>query len=292
MRMLVFMLALLMPHAASAMTFAPMVSDFSVMPGEGLASTFTLTNTDEVAHDYAASLYAVTLDAETGEPSFGPLHQDVAAWMALDAYNFSVAAGGEKDIALTVAPPEGTSADSLVVGLVVRELEDGEGVTITAGVSSLVFMTVGSPEWSGGVRSMDATPGLTSGLPVDVTVTIVNDGERVLQPYGTVTIRNTFGGEVATYDINPALRRIPAGHERAYTVSWGDAEGERNVFQKLWREIVDFRVGVFTAELLAAPYPGGEAAFTETTRVVVFPWRVFLVGGIAAGAYVFVRARR
>lgn len=261
---------------ASAVTFAPTVTDVAVMPGEQASADFTVANTSDTTKEYIVSLYDVTLNSSLESPAFAPLPQETSSWLAVDTYGFTLAAGATRVLLLTASPLADVDDQSTVVGLVVRELSGDNGIAVASGVTSLVFITVGNPETDAVVDGFSVTPRVMSTLNVTVATTIVNGGDRVVQPYGTVQIRNTFGMLVDEVDVNPSLYRVPTNDQRVYTIRIGD-EVSGGFFDELWREVVQHRVGVFTARLVATPYPGAESALSATTRFVVFPWRSAIV---------------
>ncbi len=273
---------------ASAVTFAPTVTDVAVMPGEQASADFTVANTSDTTKEYIVSLYDVTLNSSLESPAFAPLPQETSSWLAVDTYGFTLASGATRVLLLTASPSAEVADQSTVVGLVVRELSGDNGIAVASGVTSLVFITVGNPETDAVVDGFSVTPRVMSTLNVTVATTIVNGGDRVVQPYGTVQIRNTFGMLVDEVDVNPSLYRVPTNDQRVYTVRIGDDESG-GFFNELWREIVQHRVGVFTARLVATPYPGAESALSATTRFVVFPWRsavvLLVLGGACAVAW-------
>lgn len=277
---------------ASALTFAPTVTDVAVLPGEQVSVDFTVANTSDTTKEYIVSLYDVTLNSSLESPAFAPLPQEISSWLAVDTYAFSLAAGATRVLLLTASPSVDVDDQSAVVGLVVRELSGDNGIAVASGVTSLVFITVGNPETDAVVSDFSVTPRVMSTLNVTVATTIVNGGDRVVQPYGTVQIRNTFGMLVDEVDVNPSLYRVPSNDQREYTVRIGD-DGSGGFFNELWREVVQHRVGVFTARLVATPYPGAESALSATTRFVVFPWRsaIVLLALSSAGVVVW-RKRR
>lgn len=295
MRYLLYLVALLafaLPSKVNAIGFLPTSTDILVMPGEEGIATFEVVNTDVVPREFAASLYGVQFNALTDEPEFRSLSSAISGWASLSAYDFSLQSGEAKTLTLMVSPPVDTSADSFVVSVVARELaKDTNGTSVTSGVSSLVFVTVGQPEVSANIQNFSVSSKISSGIPLTFAGTIVNTGERVVQPFGVVTIYNTFGGKAGEYDLNPKMRRIPAGLAKTYSVSWGEAV-TGGIMTELWRELVDFKIGVFTAELSAAPYPGGEVTLMDKVRVVVVPWRVLAICGVLFAVGFFVRRRR
>lgn len=267
----------LLPNAALALSFTPIATDISLMSGESLSKIFTLTNDSTTPKNYQTTLKIVNFDSVTNEPVFSVWPNSLSSSVTADTQAFSLDAGEQKTITLAINPPANTTASSLVLGLIVTEVASSSAVQVTPGVSSLVFLTIGEPSVSAVLSSFKSSSFIASSLPLDFTSHIINSGDRTLQPFGTVTVYNAFSQRVATYDLNPTLRRIPTSQSRAYTVTWGAARYSGNFFQELWREITNPEVGFFTAELLAAPYPGADATLSQSTHFVMLPWRVLVI---------------
>lgn len=261
---------------ALAMTFTPTVTDLSVVQGESFEADFTVQNSSDASREYLVSLYDVVLSQSLESPTFAPLPQEKSEWLSLDAYGFSLASGESRVLLLRAAPPSTASDDSFVVGLVVREIAEDNANAVSSGVTSLIFVTVGDPTTDATVTRWDVSPAMTSRLSIDVTAEIKNSGSRVVQPYGMLRVVNTFGGVVKEVNINPTLNRIPEGDTRTFTAAIRP-ETSGGFFYELWREVVEHRVGIFTARLVAAPYPGADATLAATARFVVFPWRTAFV---------------
>lgn len=264
------------PIGALAMNFSPSAADLVLMPGEQTTLAFSVENTSEIAHTYSVSVYGVSFDSETGEPMFGPLSQTHADWLRFDAYDFILEPTASRSLTLAITIPETAPADTLTFAPVVRESTDTRALTLATGVSSLLFVTVGNPETQAEISNFFVQPGVTAHLPVVVTAMIANNGQRVVQPYGIVRITDIFGNVVDSLDFNAAFRRVPSQVAREFSVQWGETRANDGVFQELWRELTA-GVGLFTAELVAAPYPGAQPTLQATTRFVVFPWRIALM---------------
>lgn len=277
---------------ALAVTFTPLVTDVAVMPGSEARADFTVENTSDILKEYIVSLYDVTLNSSLESPEFAPLPQDIASWVSVDTYGFTLAPGATRVLVMTAAPSEVVAAESIVIGLVVRELAGDNGIAVTSGVTSLVFVTVGDPHVDARITNFSVAPRLADSMDVHAAVTVANGADRVVQPYGTVRITNTFGGLVEEMSINPSLYRVPENDQRVFTVLVGDNDSGTGFFNELWREIVEHRIGVFTARLVAAPYPGADATLSATTRFVVFPWRSGMLVLLGAGTFVVARRKR
>ena len=281
----------LLPSSASALSFTPTATDLTLMPGETLTKNFTLTNDSTVTKNYLTALNLVHFDATTNEPIFDAWPASLNSSVIIDTNDFTLDANAQKNITVTISLPANTTASSLVLGLIITEVAPATVVQVTPGVSSLIFVTIGQPSVLPVLTGFSASSFIRSSLPIDFTGNIINNGDRTLQPLGTVTVYNAFSKRLATFDINPTVRRIPTNQNRDFTVTWGSARTTGNFFQELWREVTNFKVGFFTAELLVAPFPGADATISQTTHVIVLPWRVLLVV-LGFGAIIIVSVRR
>ncbi len=285
------LLIFVLPSSVQAMSFTPTATDLSLMPGESLTKIFTLTNDSTDTKNYQTTLNLVHFDPITSEPIFDAWPTSLNSSVTIDTQAFTLDANQQKTVTLAVAPPTNTTASSLVIGVIIREVAAAAAVQVTPGVSSLIFVTIGQPSVLPVLSSFSASSFITSSLPLDFTSNIINNGDRTLQPFGTVTVYNVFSKRVATFDMNPTLRRIPSAQNRAFTATWGATRVTGNFFQELWREVTNLKVGFFTAELLAAPYPGADATLNQATHVIVLPWRALAVI-IGLGAIITVSVRR
>ncbi len=273
-------------NEAQAMVFTPTTTDIAVEVGTVATQDFSVQNDTLQSLTYIATLYDVTLSPDGSSPQFSAISSEHAAILSLNTSKFTLAPNAARVVLLTVSAPMQSQPDSFAVGLVVREVAGDNAVTVATGVSSLVFVTIGDPAVAATLNMFSAAPVFTSHLATEFVVTIENGGERTLQPYGFIDVKNTWGKSIAQIDMNPALHRVPSRHRRLFTSLLGDVT-QQNFFHELWREITEHRFGIFTATLVAAPYPGVAPTLSGTTRMVVVPWRsmsfcLLIIAGIVA----------
>jgi hypothetical protein len=274
---LISLLLFLLPSSALAISFTPTAADLAVMPGETATQSFTITSNATSAQNYTTSSYLVHFNSDTHEPIFDAWPTSMNSWVVIDTTNFTLQTNEQKNISMTLSIPADAADTSLVIGLIIREVAEVGALNVTSGVSSLVFVTIGQPTVNAVLTSFSPSSLITNSLPVDLTTNIINSGDRTLQSFGTVTVYNVLSKRVATLSLNPTQRRIPAGQDRSFTATWGASRQTGNFFQEFWREVTNPRIGLFTAELLAAPYPDGEVTLSQTSHIIVLPWRVLLV---------------
>lgn len=285
------LIVVLLPQQMFAMSFSPSITDAVLMPGEEASLEFAVENTSSDYRAYAASVYGVTFDQESGEPEFGSLTGQYASWFSLDTYDFALAPSASRALKMQVAVPDNATADTYTFALVVRESTEDTSLYLSTGMSSLFFLTVGSPQTHAEIVKFSAESSVIPHLPITFTVEVANNGERIAQPYGIVRITDVFGGEVASLDVNEDFRRVPSGLVRTFTTQWGEVSISQGLGYELWRELTA-GVGLFTAELVMSPYPGAEATLQATTRLLVFPWRVAAIACGIFGLVYFVVVRK
>ena len=111
----------------------------------------------------------------------------------------------------------------------------------------------------------DSTIEATSGwsLPVTHSLTVRNEGERVVIPQGTMRVTRLFGREVAVEEINPGGLRVLSGQTRTFTTQWGTVQND---------SFSPWTIGIFDVEVTVQPWGEGDA-FHARQRIVVFPWK-------------------
>lgn len=285
-------LAAAFPVGVHALTFMPAATDLTVRAGESGDVTFYAKNDTTEGRTYALDLYAVTF-ADDGSPAFAPLAERYASWFTPDAETFVLTAGEERAITLNIAPPADAASATVTAAAVLREEQGaGSGVTIDTAISGLIFVTVGDVPTEATLLQFSSSSLFVGRLPVTFSAIFRNDAERILQPWGVVMVRDMFGSEVAVLDLNLGKYRVLPGRARTYEVVWQKGRETGGFFAELWREVADRQVGVFTATLIAEPYPGAPTPVTATARVFLVPWRTMLVCAVVLASALLARRRR
>ena len=276
---------------AVAASVSPAVTDVSLGEGEGSEIEFVIFHDKPRPVEFALDFLSVDLGMSVEEMTFSELNSHVSSWLVLNDPYVVVEPGEIKTIKVGIQIPANEKSQVQTLGLRVIELQDGpDAINVQSGLVSLIFLTVGD-DFTDRISLLDFSTSkkISSTLPVSFHATVRNEGQRILQPRGSVTIRNMFGGIVSSYAVNESERRIPNNQQRTFGVDWGEKPGATasqdisntsttngGFIKELTRETEQFVIGFFKAELVLEPYSGGEN-ITATTSVFIFPWRFILV---------------
>ena len=103
-----------------------------------------------------------------------------------------------------------------------------------------------------------------SASAVKFSTTLTNNGNVHVQPKGVITIKNIFGGQVATADVNQLSANILPGSDR--------------IFNNVWKD-PGFKLGYYTATI-TLNYGNPAQTITSSTGFWIIPWMTLLVLGV------------
>ncbi|MFH1632002.1 MAG: hypothetical protein ABIA47_03240 [bacterium] len=257
---------------ALATTIAPTNIDITVEAGNAADYLILIGNEQDVAREYTADIIGVRA-TDSEELKFYDLDSGTLSWFALSDTGFSLGPNAMKEVSLSVSPSAHVESQVLIaaVRFIALPLSGGD-VQVAEGVTSLLFITVGSDNIQQAELLDFSSASFRSKLPAEFYTTIRNSGQQITQPSGTIRITNIFGSTVDVIDLNPDENRVLGGQTRTLKVGWGNDEEAQGYTQGLIAELRQFTMGIFTAELSAEAWPGyGE--WSASTRLVVIPWR-------------------
>lgn len=241
---------------------APVAGDVSVQRDGSEVHEITVTNNEDASITYDVDVLNVEFGETQGSFSLIELSEPERKWIGLGAGRFTLEPGEIRTIELAISPSSDVESHARVLGVRILEESGGtSGVTISGGVISLVFVQVGDDVLEDvSVLDVSASHAFATELPIQFMITFRNDGERVVQPSGTVEIRNMLGETVKILELNIENKRVLENQIRTFIAQWG-GDGEHLLTG-----------GVYTATVRVTPWTGGEE-FTEELTVFVIPWR-------------------
>jgi hypothetical protein len=223
------LIGLALPTAAqqdqtgSGLSISPTISEFTIDPGGSDTVDITLKNitvADIVAQAYLNDFSA---DNQSGSPR---IITDTSQQSPNSIKNFVVgladvplAKGEQKKLTIPLQIPAGTTPGAYygiirykAVPAAANAPEEGE-VALSASVGTIVLITVpGTITEQVELSAIRVYRGENQGSfftnpPTDIGVEIKNLGTGFIKPYGTVEVRDMFGNETYTYQLNNTAPR-------------------------------------------------------------------------------------
>lgn len=204
-----------------------------------------------------------------GTPSFIDDISEIAnnrwaasSWIQISPSSLTLKPGETKSLTLTILPP----ANALPGGhyaAVVYSPESGSignttGASIQTNVGTLVYVTVpGDINQKATVQSFTA-PKISEFGPIDFKATIKNSSDIHIQPVGSITIKNWFGGKTAQLSLD---------NTNIFPYTTRDFQ---NTLDKKWL------LGRYQATLNAI-YGTAGGLITSTIFFWVIPWRLIIL---------------
>lgn len=142
------------------------------------------------------------------------------------------------------------------------------------------------------IASFSASKRVYEYLPSDLSLRLTNSGNSIVQPYGNIYIqrKSNDAKPIATLPVNEKKGYILPGSTRTLTANWNDgfpvyeistdASGaEQRKLSWDWKNIANFRIGKYTAKLVAV-YNDGQRDVPIESEVTfwVIPWKIIGVG--------------
>ena len=238
-----------------------------------------------------------TVDNETGEVKLDDTASpEIASWVSYSSPKFTIKPGEWFTQKVTIALPKDTGF-SYSLALVISRTNNPstiEGSRLIKG--SLAVFTLINVDRPGATRKLEVEKFSTSAgvyeyLPATVDIKFKNSGNTIVQPYGNVFIQQGSGDKtpIATLPVNNKGGYILPSNKRLLSTDWTngfpmyqvsqDSSGtEKKTETWDWSQIANFRIGQYTAKLVAV-YNDGQRDIPIVQEVTfwVLPWKIILV---------------
>lgn len=257
---------LLLPGAASALTFSPPTFDFSANPGDAIADAVRLHN--EGPEPVTLKVEAVNFTSQPGDetsgvPDFYPAEEirdgrGLAPWISFINPELTIQPGERGSVFFEIKVPSDAGPGSYFGAAIVTSLAPnaGEGVGVIGNTAILIMLKVnGDAREEARLTAFTAAPKFASDLPIAFEARIENAGTTHLRPYGDIRIRDLFGRVAAVVPINRLeYKSVLPGGARRYQAEWTDG----------------LAIGPYTAEL-TMEYGLQRRPLTATARIWIVP---------------------
>jgi hypothetical protein len=263
------------------LSLSPQIFDISANPGEEISNSFRIVNGEDREIALKTSVKNFTVGDEEGgvELTDEETNWSLASWVTVSPTEISLDPLGSKIFDFTIEVPIGAEPGSHFGAIIVRtdaaELNQ-TGPSVAQEIGPLILVKVAGEVVEGAeIDSFGSTRTFWFTGPVRVETRLKNTGNVHFKPSGSITIKNTFGGEVTTLNLS-----------------------EQNVLPDSIRSLVDewdpgvFAFGRYTADL-SMVYGSDDTILIASTSFYVFPvlMSVLVIGGIVF-LVVVIRGRR
>ncbi len=275
-------------------TPSPLVT--TLKPGTTTTLEMRIRNAGTGTENLKIEPRTFAVDKQTGEVNLDDTKSpDIAPWISYSAPRFTIKPGEWFTQKVTIALPKDTGF-SYSLALVISRVNNPspeQGSRLIKG--SLAVFTLINVDRPGAVRKLEVedlsmSAGVYEYLPATVDINFQNVGNTIVQPYGNVFIQQGSGDQtpIATLPVNDKGGYILPDNERLLSTDWTNgfptykitknADGtEKKTEIWDWSQLSNFRIGLYTAKLIAV-YNDGQRDVPIEREVTfwVFPWKIVL----------------
>lgn len=260
---------------------SPTVFELSANPGDSISNSFRIINgTDQeltlqaTPKNFTASGEEGAVDLTEDETSFS-----LASWISVEPRQTVIPARGSQTFDFTIDVPANAEPGGHFGSVIVNTQPiaiDASGAAVSQEAGPLILVSVAGDIKKGGqIAEFKAQKGFWETGPIVLETRVENQGNVHFKPSGTITIKNMFGQQVTTIDLE-----------------------ERNVLPGTIRKLVNewnpgFAAGKYTADLTVV-FEDGQNVATASTSFIVFPWKVIIpaILGVILLIFLLVKFRR
>ncbi len=292
-------------------TPSPLVA--TVSPGVPRELELKIRNAGTATEELKIESRKFSVDKQTGKVSLDDTKpSEIAQWVSYSAPTFKIAPGQWMNQKVRISLPK-QSGFSYSLALVISRTNSSKstesGRVIKGSVAVFTLLNVDRP---GAVRKLEVTDfrvkdSVYEYLPAQFSIGFRNIGNTIVQPDGNIFIQRNSNDTtpIASLPVNESGGYLLPDTPRTLSVDWRDgfpvfdtitsANGE-NVRQQLkwdWSKLQHFRIGPYTAKLIAI-YNDGQRDVPIEKEVTfwVLPWRTFLILAAIVGVIGFIRHKQ
>ena len=289
---------------------SPLVA--TVKPGQTQELELKIRNAGTGTESLKIESRQFSVNKQTGEVKLDDTEpSEIAPWVKYSAPTFSIKPGEWFTQKVKVSLPK-ESGFSYSLALVISRTNNAKAVEsgrlIKGSVAVFTLINVDRP---GAVRKLEITDFSTKQsvyeyLPAEFNVSVQNTGNTIVQPYGNVFIQRSSGDKdpIATLPVNDKGGYLLPDTPRTLKTEWNegfpvfetktsvDGSQQRQLAWD-WSKLTDFRIGPYTAKLVAI-YNDGQRDVPIEKEVTfwVIPWRTILIIMAVVGLFAFLRHKQ
>ncbi len=255
---------------------SPQILDITANPGESINNVFRLTN----ASDESINIRTIPKNfTPRGEEGAVDLTEDktsysLAEWITVEPDTVEIGPNQTEDFNVNISAPTNAEPGSYFGSVVFQTIppeREGSGASVSQEIAPVILVRIaGDTVESVEIEEFKSEFGFYSNeKAINLISRIRNDGNVHFKPAGKITIKNTFGSEVTSIDLD--RRNVLPDSIRQFTSEWLTG---------------GFKIGRYTATLSLSF--GDNEIRTAETSFIIFPYQIILPILIGLGLIVFV----
>ncbi|MBU1034699.1 DUF916 domain-containing protein [Patescibacteria group bacterium] len=277
----------LAPLSAKATTISPPFFDYSLNPGDTVSDVIKIYNES----DAPLTLYPIAVnfsagDDESGIPQFYSSNENIngmalAEWLQFSSDPITMQPHERANLSFSLVIPKDGQPGGHYGGIFLStEPEEKSGsVGLGSKLASLILLRVSGDiienayiEEFGFLNRQR----IYTHLPVSFFVRFKNEGTTHLRPTGNAFIKNMFGLQSASIEVNPEFASALPNSIRKYFFDWQKSSADEKS-SELMKEIKNFGFGRYKATVVLTYGQDNKFATAERTFWVI-PWMLIILG--------------
>lgn len=275
-------------------TPSPLIA--TLKPGTATELELKIRNTGTGAERLRIQPREFDVDKKTGEVKLlDTAPAQIKDWINFSAPTFNVDPGKVFTQKITIDLPKETGFSysfSLLISRAGSEEKVNSGAALKGSVAVFTLLNIDRP---GATRKFEvsdfkATQPVYEYLPASFDISFQNTGNTIVQPKGNVFIQRGDNDRepISVLQVNPARGYLLPDRPRTLTTKWSEGfpaykavtgvDGQpKEELAWDWSKIADFRIGLYTAKLVAV-YNDGQRDIPIERAITfwVIPWRLIL----------------
>jgi hypothetical protein len=279
---------------ALLVTPSPIVA--SIKPGAETTLELKIQNKGTGTEDLKIGTNRFSVDSAGQVKIDDSQPSEIASWIRFESPHFTIKPGQWFTQRIRITLPKDTGF-TYSLALVISRATDPDLKTATGRLlkGSLAVFTLINVERPGATRKLEiedfsTTANIYEYLPTSINIKFKNSGNTIIQPYGNIFIQRNSDDKtpLMTLPVNDKKGYILPGSERTLNAQWLDgfpvyqttvgADGTENKKEVWdWSQISHFRIGLYTAKVVAV-YNDGQRDVPIEREVTfwVLPWKIML----------------
>ncbi len=268
------------PQSVFAFAVSPASIEIYGARNEVIERTVTVVNTSVAEQTYYLATIKFAAGKSSGAPEFIPYetdHSGLPEWISFPVETVMIPARTKVDVPFTVTIPSGVESGSYFAAITISttpsEVVATNGASIEAKTAVLLFVTV-SGETIEKLALLDfVTPDgpIQTLHDVSYAFRIQNQGNVVVKPTATVTVKDIFSRTILVKDVNTEEGRVLPGSTRTFS---GELETIPDGFlETVFKQFDLFAVGPVTATLSVKNGTDEQSAQIEYWMI---PWQLLI----------------